>query len=84
MMNERIEQLAEQATIQEGSHGAFGEPTINEYVDLEKFAELIVRECLKDLETTQRCDPYTGAVYDDAYNTALSNGIANIKDTFGV
>jgi hypothetical protein len=44
-MNERIEQLAEQATIQEGSHGAFGEPTINEYVDLEKFAELIVREC---------------------------------------
>lgn len=46
-MNERIGELAEQATIQEGSHGAFGEPTINEFVDLEKFAELIVRECAK-------------------------------------
>jgi hypothetical protein len=47
-MNERIRELAERATIQEGSHGAFGEPTINEYVDLEKFAELIVRECAEN------------------------------------
>jgi hypothetical protein len=46
-MNKRILELAEQATIQEGSHGAFGEPTINEYVDLEKFAELIVAECIE-------------------------------------
>jgi len=46
-MNERIRELAERATIQEGSHGAFGEPTINEYVDLEKFAELIVAECIE-------------------------------------
>jgi hypothetical protein len=46
-MNKRILELAERATIQEGSHGAFGEPTINEYVDLEKFAELIVKECIE-------------------------------------
>jgi hypothetical protein len=46
-MNKRILELADQATIQEGSHGAFGEPTINEYVDLEKFAELIVAECIE-------------------------------------
>jgi hypothetical protein len=46
-MNERIRELAERATIQEGSHGAFGEPTINEYVDLEKFAELIVQKCIE-------------------------------------
>jgi hypothetical protein len=46
-MNKRILELADQATIQEGSHGAFGEPTINEYVDLEKFAELIVKECIE-------------------------------------
>jgi hypothetical protein len=50
-MNERIKELAEQASIQEGSHGAFGEPTINEYVDLEKFAELIVQECCDILDT---------------------------------
>jgi hypothetical protein len=45
LKNERIKELAKNATIQEGSHGAFGEPTVNEYVDLEKFAELIVSEC---------------------------------------
>jgi hypothetical protein len=49
-MNERFKELVEQSTIQEGSHGAFGEPTINEYVDLEKFAELIVKECCNVLE----------------------------------
>jgi hypothetical protein len=46
-MNERIKELADQSTVQEGSHGAFGEPTINEYVDLEKFAKLIVKECIE-------------------------------------
>lgn len=51
-MNDRIRDLAEAATIQEGSHGAFGEPTINEYVDLEKFAELIVAECEKVVYAT--------------------------------
>jgi hypothetical protein len=67
-MNERIKELAEQATIQEGSHGVFGEPTINEYVDLEKFAELIVKECLNATR---------GAVTGlDAFNS--------IKQHFGV
>jgi hypothetical protein len=46
-MNKRILELADQSTVQEGSHGAFGEPTINEYVDLEKFAELIVQKCIE-------------------------------------
>jgi hypothetical protein len=46
-MNKKIVELADAATIQEGSHGAFGEPTINEYVDLEKFAKLIVAECIE-------------------------------------
>ena len=82
-MNKRILELADQATIQEDSHGAFGEPTVNEYVDLEKFAELIIQECIKELEATQVCDPYTGEQFN-YYNDVLADGIANIKEHFGV
>jgi hypothetical protein len=39
-MNERIRQLAEQATIWEGMEDGY-------IFDKEKFAQLIVRECLK-------------------------------------
>jgi hypothetical protein len=47
-MNERIKQLAEQATIrgEEYLPGNDGHPTPTFYFDKEKFAELIVRECL--------------------------------------
>ena len=62
-MNTRLMELAEQATIQEGSHGAFGEPTINEYVDLDKFAELIVKECRVALQTMLRDQISRGHAY---------------------
>jgi hypothetical protein len=47
MINERIKQLAEQATIrgEEYLPGCAGHPTPTVYFDKEKFAELIVREC---------------------------------------
>ena len=47
MMNERIKELAEQATIrgEEYLPGCAGHPTPTVYFDKEKFAELIVREC---------------------------------------
>jgi hypothetical protein len=47
MMNERIENLLKQSMVTVNSHGAFGEPERHEEVDLEKFAELIVKECAK-------------------------------------
>lgn len=80
-MNERIGELAEQATIQEGSHGAFGEPTINEYVDLEKFAELIVRECISAISDAQQKELKEGVklnLWGYAY------AIKRIEERFGI
>jgi 8-oxo-dGTP pyrophosphatase MutT (NUDIX family) len=45
MMNERIRELAEQAGIR---HPVMGEVTYARF-DYEKFAELIVRECMEQL-----------------------------------
>jgi hypothetical protein len=45
-MNERIQELIKQATVEVRSHGAFGEPERYTKLDTEKFAELIIRECM--------------------------------------
>jgi len=45
-MNERIQELIKKATVEVRSHGAFGEPERYTKLDTEKFAELIVEECL--------------------------------------
>ena len=47
-MNERIRQLAEQAGFSKDKYDLYWDDDANaEGVDLEKFAELIVRECLE-------------------------------------
>ena len=50
-MNERIQQLAEQCTVSciDGRGVELNE------IDVEKFAELIVKECIKELENDTRC-----------------------------
>ena len=45
-MNERIKELIAQATVEVRSHGAFGESERYSKLDPEKFAELIIRECM--------------------------------------
>ena len=52
-MNKKIKELRKQATIKIRSHGAFGEPESREQLDEEKFAELIIEECLSNI---QNCD----------------------------
>ena len=42
----RIEELKQEAMIKFAGHGAFGEPCSYDELDLEKFAELIVEECV--------------------------------------
>ena len=50
-MNERIQKLAEQARVQDRGYfiyqygGPTGHQSVEKAIDLEKFAELIVREC---------------------------------------
>ena len=52
-MNERLKQLAEQAGITTNIDTNYFEKDMNKWVDYfsEKFAELIVRECIDKIET---------------------------------
>lgn len=80
-MNERIKQLAEQATKKYdrlGNEIPFAQP------DLEKFAQLIVRECV------QVCEPILDEPYENMteFGKGLVEGqdvaIERIKEHFGV
>ena len=78
-MNERIKQLAEQATIrgEEFLPGDNGHPTSTEYFDKEKFAELLIRECV------QVCAD-RGAHHDGLYSAWADDCSKRIGKHFGV
>jgi hypothetical protein len=82
-MNERTEALAKQAAEYAIEFAAKDQEL---YIPrlMEKFAELIVKECMKELEASKRCDPYTGDLFDCEYNTCLNNQIKVLIDHFGV
>lgn len=72
-MNERIKQLARQAQKVVGhTDGGYTEIKV---LDQEKFAELIVIECLKMCKT---------AVGNADYNTGRLHCLNNIKEHFGI
>ena len=80
-MNERLRELAKQASIMVDT--TFGQTTMPEYkaqVDLNKFAELIVRECAQafeaEVDTWKQMDPYQGSI--------KRQGAKAIKQHFGV
>jgi hypothetical protein len=76
-MNERIKELAHEAGLP--TYNPEGIPT-----KLEKFAELIVRECIRELEISRKCDPYTGDLFDCVYNTCIKEQSIMLKEHFGV
>jgi hypothetical protein len=79
-MNERIKELVEQAT----TTFAFGAP-IN-FFDKEKFAELIVRECIEKI-TTYDLIPGHSAKWEDIYDIhsrLLQDLGEELKEHFGV
>jgi len=63
-MNERIKELADHARVQDRGYfiyqygGPTGHQSVEKAIDLEKFAELIVRECAKiaDLADENKCE----------------------------
>jgi hypothetical protein len=77
-MNERIRQLAEQARL---LHKQIGPVVETRHMkkkeqDLEKFAELIVRECLKIVEPTEDSG--------DEWCVTLKGTAQEIKEHFGL
>ena len=75
-MNERIRQLAEQCE----SFGSWDNKTYS--FDKEKFAELIVRECVKLCEHESNDDEYDQ--YDMGMSVKAEDIKASIMKTFGV
>jgi hypothetical protein len=84
-MNERIRELAEQAGL---LHKQFGPTVETRYMkkkeqDLEKFAELIVRECIETVAENM----YSGITpsdFSDGADFAYAQAISDIKEHFGV
>jgi len=52
--------------------------------NMELFAELIVRECIRELEISRKCDLYTGELFDCEYNTCIKEQSVMLKEHFGV
>ena len=78
-MNERIRQMAEQAYFDCDITTSIKIP--REFV--EKFAELIVRECL-DIALEVRGEPATDTHYVIGYDRACEKMISGIREHFGV
>ena len=53
-----------------------------EWRELQQFVKLIVRECISLIETSKKCDPYTGDEYDCHHNDILNDQIAELKYNF--
>ena len=91
-MNERIKELAKALAI--GTIGNWGRvewkdnvyPQLGDKlyaaIDLEKFAELIVRECCSTLSSLARA--YDGSENDSEYANALDDAANIIQEHFGV
>ena len=86
-MNERIRELARQAgfELQVNCGPLEGEGEIYYAKEFEKFAELIVRECVTKLKETKKVElPFIQAVNEHAQELPLSVYIAELKQHFGV
>jgi hypothetical protein len=78
-MNERIRELAEQAGVFAGDFTGAGLYSIHNKDEVEKFAELIVRECC-----LQVADVRIENDFEPVGDAALAQALAGIKQYFGV
>ena len=86
-MNNKFLELAKQAGAA-ADHGVTGVDDENFLImsgdEIEKFAELIVKECIWQLECAKQGDSFTGETYDNEVNDVLTEQIDNLKEHFGV
>jgi hypothetical protein len=74
-MNERLKQLIQAADRKcSETRGVYDEI----------LAELIVRECIRELEISRKCDPYTGDLFDCEYNMCIKEQSIMLTEHFGV
>jgi len=83
-MNDRIAELKAQCIVREQRGTSAFDSYMVDRFDTEKFAELIVRECIQELEISRKCDPYTGDLFNCEYNTCINEQTIVLKEHFGV
>jgi hypothetical protein len=87
MMNERIDELAFQSGITQHSYSNPKHPDLDGFIvsqeKLEKFAELIIRECLGD-HKERIATRYQGSDYDRAVGYGMEIVYYDIVEKFGV
>ena len=85
-MNEKIKQLAEQATVIVCAESGFAFD--REVIDQQKFAELIVRECMAQIKEVKELSlPYNAnreQAYEFGYDDGMTVAIRTIEEHFGV
>ena len=58
--------------------------TETELSRLLRIAELIVQECIQQLEIGKKCDPYTGELFTCEHNDNIDYQIKVLKEHFGL
>ena len=53
-------------------------------IDPEKFAQMVVQECIRELEVSRKCDSYTGDLFACEYNTCIEDQTVMLKEHFGI
>ena len=85
-MNEKIRELRQQATIIVGAESGFAFD--REVIDQQKFAELIVRECMAQIKEVKELSlPYNAnreQAYEFGYDDGMTVAIRTIEEHFGV
>lgn len=81
-MNERIKDMLEQPVFDRLRDWYNIGPV--QRATLEEFAELIIKECTKELEISKKCDIYTGELCDSEWNDCVDYQIKMLKEHFGV
>ena len=78
-MNERLRKLVKESDLDVYGLGKARDRW--EYV-VEKFAHLVVQECIEQLETGKKCDPYTGSLFTCDHNDNIDYQIKVLKEHF--
>ena len=82
-MNEQIKALMGQ-TLDEKFSGTWSTMDMQDLQKFtERFAELIVRDCIAELESV-KVNEYRTDVYDIGYDDGLTQAVETIKEHFGV
>ena len=77
-MNEKIKELLDRV-------GGYGTQALMHPADVEKFAELIIRECMSEIQRVRQIDVgNAGPIYNQAYDDGMYVAISTIEEHFGI